>query len=137
MKWLPLSAVVLILACTATGCGDSGKLRTKGRLIKDGSQFVPDIDQYIQVTFIPILPNGAPPLDLYYADVDQDTGVFMPAGKDKQGMPPGKYRVAVEITKNKKDMLKGRFDTENTPYIVEVDAGSDDIEIDLDHPPKT
>lgn len=136
MKWLPIVAVVSMLACAAAGCGNSEKLRTKGRLIKDGSQFVPDVDDYIQVTFIPILPNGAAPLDHYYADVDQDTGVFMPAGKDKQGMPPGKYRVAVELKRGKKDLLKGKFDTENTPYVVDVDASTDQIEIDLDNPPK-
>ena len=68
------------------------------------------------------LPTATPPADHYYADVDQATGTFQPAGKNKKGMPPGKYRVAVEVMKKKKDILRGKFDAEKSPFVFDVDS---------------
>jgi hypothetical protein len=50
-------------------------------------------------------------------------------------MPPGKYRVAIELDKHRSDLLRGRFDAENSPFVYDVDAGTPEIVIDLDHPP--
>lgn len=135
MKRIYSLAFVFVLALSLCGCNGEVMLRTKGKLIKDGADFVPKVDDYLQVTFIPVLDDGSPPLDLYYADVDQDTGIFMPAGKNKKGMPPGKYQVAVELMRNKKDLFGGKFNTENTPYVVDVDPETEEIVIDIDHPP--
>lgn len=136
MKRLVLLSLILSIGLIALGCGSHEKLRTKGRLIKGGVDFVPDVDQYIQVTFMPVPADGGIARDYYYADVDQDTGIFVPAGKDRQGMPPGKYRVAVELMEQRKDLLRGKFNTENTPYVVDVDAETQEIVIDLDNPPQ-
>jgi len=125
----------LIAGLLLAGCGKSELLRTKGHILKGGKVFVPAEGELLQITFVPILPNGQPSRDHYYADVDQGTGIFMPAGKDRRGMPPGFYRVAVELMKKKKDQLGGRFDAEQSPYIFEVDQTTDLIEIDLDNPP--
>ena len=51
-------------------------------------------------------------------------------------MPPGKYRVAVELMKKKKDQFGGKFNEDKSPFVVEVDSKTPEIVIDLDNPPK-
>jgi hypothetical protein len=132
-------SLLLMTACLlipfAMGCGD-GKLRPKGYLIKDGGRFVPNEGRLIQVTFVPIPSNGEPVRDHYYADVDQTTGTFIPAGKDGRGMPAGKYRVAVQIINKRSDELKGKFDQEKSPFVFDVDSNSNEFVLDLDKPPQ-
>jgi hypothetical protein len=120
----------------APGCGGDGLLRTQGRLLKGGQPFVPKEGEYVEITFVPIPSDGKPAQDYYFADVDQTTGTFQPAGKNKKGMPPGKYRVAVELMKKKKDQFGGKFDAEKSPFVFDVDAKTPEIVIDLDSPPK-
>jgi hypothetical protein len=50
-----------------------------------------------------------------------------------KGLPPGKYRIALEHLKKKQDLFKGAFSGKRTPIVREV-TGSDEIVIDLDHP---
>ena len=128
--------VVCLLAGlgAVAGCGD-GMLRTRGRLVKGGQPLVAKEGEVIQVTFVPVPADGKPPADFYFAATDQATGTFRPAGKDGRGMPPGKYRVAVEVMKKKKDQLGGRFDAEKSPFVFDVADESTVIEIDLDKPP--
>jgi hypothetical protein len=122
------------LCILITGCGGDGLLRTKGQLLKGGQPFIPPQGEFIEITFVPILPDGKPPADYYYAEVDQATGKFRPAGKNLKGMPPGKYRVAVELMKKKKDMFGGKFDAERSPFVFDVDGQTKEIVIDLDTP---
>jgi hypothetical protein len=129
-------ATAAVAVCLlAAGCGD-GLLRTQGRLLKGGQPLVAKEGEHIEVTFVPIPPDGKPPADYYFADTDQATGTFRPAGKNGKGMPPGKYRVAVEVMKKKKDQLGGKFDAERSPFVFDVDAGTRELVLDLDAPPK-
>jgi hypothetical protein len=131
-----LISIVFAAAFAASGCGKSdGLLRTQGRLLKGGEDFVPADGEYIQITFVPIPQDGKPAMDYYYADVDQDTGTFWPAGKTRKGMPPGTYRVAVELMKQKKDLFGGKFDAAKSPFVFDVDEDTAEIVIDLDEPP--
>ena len=125
--------LTLVLALAVGGCGD-GKLRTQGRCLRGGTALIPKDDEGIQVTFVPILPNG-PAGDWYAAEVDRVTGTFVPTGKDLKGLPPGKYRVAVELIKNNKDLLDGKFNAVKSPFVFEVNSGTKEIVIDLDKPP--
>lgn len=136
MRRFMFAMLVCALALTTNGCGNGdGKLRTAGRLLKGGDEFIPDEGVYIQITFVPIRADGKPPNRHYYADVDQETGTFRPAGADKRGMPAGRYRVAVELMERKADLLNGRFDQENSPFVVDVDRDTEEIVIDLEKPP--
>ena len=126
-----LTLTVVGLCILITGCGD-GRLRTKGQLLKGGQPFIPPEGEYIEITFVPILPDSKPAPDYYYAEVDQTTGTFRPAGKDLKGMPPGKYRVAVELMKKKKDQFGGKFDTIRSPFVFDVDSQTKEIVIELD-----
>jgi hypothetical protein len=127
-----LTLTVFGLSILMTGCGRDGLLRTKGQLLKGDQPFVPPEGEFIEITFVPIPPDGKPATDYYYADVDQATGTFWPAGKTRKGMPPGKYRVAVELMKKKKDQFGGKFDAVNSPFVFDVDSQTKEIVIDLD-----
>ena len=94
-----LIAALVGFSLAAVGCGGDRLIQTRCRLLKGGQPFIPKEGEFIEVTFVPIPPDGKPPVDFYYADVDQSTGTFRPAGKNRKGMPPGKYRVAVELMK--------------------------------------
>jgi hypothetical protein len=122
--------------CSLTaGCGDT-RLRTAGRVLKDGQPLIPKNDESVRVTFVPILPDGKPPADHYFAEYNPATGRFHSAGKDKKGMPPGKYRVAVEYKRNRRDVFNGKFDENRSPFVFDVDSRTPEIVIDLDAPPK-
>jgi hypothetical protein len=128
-------AVAAGLCLLIAGCGGNGKLRTQGRLVMGGQPLIPKDGESIRVTFVPILADGTPPSDHYFAEFNRADGTFRPAGKDKTGMPPGKYRVAVEYKKDKQDMFEGRFDENRSPYVFDVNSKTKEIVIDLDKPP--
>jgi hypothetical protein len=129
--WLGAAVVCLLVA----GCGD-GKMRTRGRVVMGGQPLCPAEGESVRVTFVPILPDGSPPRDHYFAEYDPAAGTFESSGKDRKGMPPGKYRVAVEYKKKKQDVFDGKYDENRSPYVFDVDTGSQEIVIDLDNPPK-
>jgi hypothetical protein len=110
-------------------------LTTRGRVEKGGAPFLPGKDEFVRVTFVPIQPDGKRAEDFYVAQVNREDGTFQVAGKNLQGMPPGKYRVAVELDRHRSDQLKGKFDAERSPFVFEVDARTLEIVIDLDRPP--
>jgi hypothetical protein len=134
-KTLAVCTMAAVLCLMAIGCGNETKLQTKGRLLKAGQPLIPKDDESIRVTFVPILPDGKPPRDHYFAEFDPVDATFTSAGKDLQGMPPGKYRVAVEYKKNKRDVLAGKFDENRSPFVFDVDAGTKELVVDLDKVP--
>jgi hypothetical protein len=134
-RLLSWSAFAAALCLLAAGCGGD-KLRTRGRVVKGGQPLVPKEDESVRVTFVPILPDGKPPSDHYFAEYNPADGTFQSAGKDKKGMPPGKYRVAVAFMQKKRDVLGGKFDENRSPFVFDVDARTPEIVIDLDQPPK-
>jgi hypothetical protein len=135
MRMFVLSGSLILAALCLLSAGCGGKLRTRGKVMKDGKPLLPEGKDSVRVTFVPILPDGKPPTDHYHAIYDRDSGTFTAAGKDKKGMPPGKYRVAIFYMKNKKDLFNGRFDEENSPFVFDVDSSTKDLVIDLDTMP--
>ncbi|HLJ93951.1 MAG TPA: hypothetical protein VKU02_12255 [Gemmataceae bacterium] len=131
LSWVVVAVAVCVLA---TGCGN-GKLQTRGRVLKSGQPLLPREDESVRVTFVPMLPDGKPPSDHYFAEFNPGDATFWAAGKDKQGLPPGKYRVAVEYKKKKRDALGGKFDENRSPFVFEIDSRTPELVIDLDHPP--
>src|SRR5947209_9036731 len=104
----PISYVLsgFFLAALISGCG-SGKMQTKGRILKNGAPYLPAQGEIIRVMFVPI-PEGAQRVtDFHAAIFDPEDGTFHAAGRDGQGIPPGKYRIALEHLRNKVDLFKG------------------------------
>jgi hypothetical protein len=129
------AALAAGLCLLAAGCGD-GRLRTRGRLLKGGQPLLPRENETVRVTFVPVLPGGKAPADHYHAEFNRADATFQSAGKDKKGMPPGKYRVAVEYKRQRRDVFAGGFDEDRSPFVFDVDSGTPEIVIDLDRPPK-
>ena len=110
-------------------------MRTRGRVVKGGEDFIPEEGEFLAITFVPIVEPGQFAMDYHFAEVDQDAGTFTAAGKDLKGIPEGKYRVAVELMKKKKDQFGGKYDAEKSPFVFDIDSDTDEIVIDLDKPP--
>jgi hypothetical protein len=128
--------LLLGFAAAAGGCGDDeGLVRKKGRVVKGGQNFIPAEGEHLQIEFVPIVQGGGPPPMQYWAGIDQATGTFWPDGPMKKGMPPGKYRVSVELIRKKKDVFEGKFDAEISPFVFDIDEETEEIVIDLDNPP--
>jgi hypothetical protein len=132
-----LGSTVLFLALLAvSGCGSKDDLMPlRGRILKAGEKFEAGNLEIMQVIFVPILPNGEAPRDHYYANVNDLDATFVVAGKTGRGLPPGKYRVSLELMKQKKDQFHGRYDAVNSPYIFEVDGTTKEVVIDIERPP--
>lgn len=133
------------LLCLATsGCGGGGEptvsargtvtdagrpLQVKGRDLGLGTVVV-------QFYRIGDDPKGArrQSTDPEEAVVDAE-GNFRVPGRRGDGIPPGKYRIAVRQWDPypQVDRLKGRFDEKNSPIIREI-TGEEDIVIDVSKP---
>jgi hypothetical protein len=130
MRHIHCAAMMLVAALLVTGCG-SNHLKTKGRIVKNGATFVPEKTEVLRVVFVPMKEGGK---DEYAAQFTDPAGGFQVAGKDLRGMPPGKYRAAIEY-RGSRPFFDGKLDSENSPFVFDVDAKTTEIVIDLDHPP--
>lgn len=57
-------------------------------------------------------------------------------GKDGQGLPLGKYRVTLQLMKNKEYLFKGKLMGARSPFTCEVTSGSTEVLVDLDQAPE-
>jgi hypothetical protein len=151
-----LLAFLLALLAASPGCGGGNTVWITGKLLKGGTRYEPPKDQLVSVTFVALEVQDSSgktvkSAEPYLAELDPDSGTFAVPGPERQGIPPGKYRVAItqrltreafDATKpktNKKgrsretDMLGNRYGLENSPITFELKR-SDDVTIDLDHP---
>src|SRR5438067_2358897 len=115
--WLSILCLGMVVGCSR---GD-GKLKVTGTVLKGGAPLKVPEEEYVRVTFFPVTPDGGPPKNTYAADFNRGSGTFRATGGDGKGIPPGKYRVAVEHLKNGGDALKGAFDGDRSPFVFEID----------------
>jgi hypothetical protein len=137
------AACCFVLA-VAAGCGN-GYVKPKGRLMKNGEPFVPADNEVVHVALFPVkdakvaAPAAAPEgaareAGSFPANFNREDGTFRVTGMDGRGMPPGKYRVTVQVMKNKKDVLKGAFGAQNSPLVHDIDSSSQELTVDLAKP---
>jgi hypothetical protein len=148
-----LAPIALILALLP-GCGGSGHyVWVTGKLLKGGSPYKPPEGQSVTLAFVGIETQDASGrmvkyTDQYQANLDE-SGSFQVLGPEGQGIPPGKYRVAIsqrytreafETLKNKPktlirddDLLKDEFGPMKSPIVREI-KGRADLVIDMDKP---
>jgi hypothetical protein len=126
-RYLPL---ILLIGLCSLGCGRSSMIQAKGRVLKGGTPFKLGEGEGLRIFFLPLEPTGSG-YDSYAAEFHND-GTFTVKGKDGRGLPPGKYRVTLQLMKNKEDQFGGRFMGEKSPFVCEVNKASDEVVVDLD-----
>lgn len=142
------SVLVLALtaACTAIlGCGSGnpsegevvivrGKVTNAGQPLKVAHA---DVGAgWVQVVFVKDAGQGAAAgADQTYSTKADEAGAFELKGRFGNGIPPGKYRIAVRQWDPypNKDGLQGKFSEQQTPIVREVD-GKTPLEIDVSKP---
>src|SRR5262245_14135451 len=107
--------IVALGLLVSSGCGGDGRLTTRGRIVKGGTPFTVPEGEHVRVTFFPVTADNKPPLNTYIATYSRADGTFRASGPDEKGVPPGKYRIAVEHERKRKDLLKGAFDGDRSP----------------------
>jgi hypothetical protein len=130
MRFTQLLAV-LAIALVLAGCSRSGKLNTKGVILKDGEPLKVGAEDVVRVILVPMPEDGSHPNQLFAAEFNRDNSTFVVKGPDGRGMPPGKYRVAVEVLQARKDVFKGAFSSENSPLFCTIQSSSDEITVDV------
>jgi hypothetical protein len=111
-------------------------MNTRGRIVKCGAPFIVPVDDFVRVTFVPVMENGQNPKTCYIAEYNNQEGTFKALGPDLKGIPKGKYRIAVAHERRRRDLFLGAYDVEKTPFVFDIDSGTQEVVLDLDHPPK-
>jgi hypothetical protein len=120
--------VVLLLV----GCSNSPNIKAKGRVLKGGQPFTTQPGEGLRIILAPMAAPATGQYDSFAAEFDPSNGSFRVRGKDGTGLPPGKYRVSLQLMKNKEDQFRGRYVGLKSPFVVEVGQGGGDLVIDLD-----
>jgi hypothetical protein len=127
-RCFPVAALVILLM---VGCGGSSRIKAKGRILLDGAAFHTNEGEGFRIFFSPSEPV-ARTFDSYAAIYDNKAGQFQVMGKDGQGLPPGKYRVNLQLMKNREDLFRNKLMGVDSPLTCEVTSGGADVVIDLD-----
>jgi len=138
-------AVIAILAMAAIpGCSRSARgiketaVPVKGRVTNAGQplKISNPMVGWVEVAFIEIKGEGreAKAGEIFTTHADE-SGAFAMAGRLGNGLPPGKYRIAVRQWDPfpQTDKLGGKFGAKNTPIVREV-TGKEEILIDVSRP---
>ena len=122
----------LALCVVMLGCGGSSLVKPKGRVIKGGAPFQTGDGEALRIILAPAEGVEGSAYDSYPALYSPDDATFQVIGKDGKGMPPGKYRVGLELIKKKEDLFKGILRGRRSPFTCEVTSSSGEIVVDLD-----
>jgi hypothetical protein len=106
-------------------------LKVKGRIVKAGQPYILKENQSMRIVFVPT-EAGATKFDSYFAVFNRSDGTFKVIGKDGSGLPPGKYKVALEQLSHKNDEFQGAYSTNKSPFTVEVNSSTKEVILDLD-----
>jgi hypothetical protein len=125
-------ATCLLLGLLATGCGSGpNMIKAKGRVVKGGQPYVPPEDQGLRIFFVPV-QTPADHYESYMATFNKQDSTFVVIGRDGAGLPPGNYRVSVELLKQKADQFKKKYTGMRSPFTFEVNKENKELVIDLD-----
>jgi hypothetical protein len=124
--------LLLLIGLLAVGCGDGSHVKARGRLVKGGQPFVTAEGEGLRIFFAPLNAPEGKQYDSYAAEYRREGGTFVVKGKDGKGLPPGKYRVSLQLMKNREDRFQGKLMGPKSPLTCEVTDGGKDLVIDLD-----
>jgi hypothetical protein len=119
---LPIACGLVLLA--ATGCTSGPKMTlVKGKLLYKGSPLKVDPKAGVQISFIPIVERGEAYSTYPASPPKREDMSFEVRGPQGKGIPPGKYRVAVNLLSAKDplvDEINEGFSKQNTNVVREV-----------------
>jgi hypothetical protein len=128
-KWI---AVWLFISLLALGCGSSSRIQAKGSILKGGQPYRTSEGEGLRIVFAPLDPPAGTQYDSFAAAYDPSDGSFQVLGKDREGLPPGKYRISLQLMSKKEDLWGGQLVGNKSPFTCEVTPATDHIVIDLD-----
>jgi hypothetical protein len=130
MRTLFLVSIGLLIGLFALGCGER-RFNTKGRIILDGEPFVTKENESVRIFFLPMDESGAAK-ESYAAEYNGVEGTFTVVGKDRKGLPPGKYRISIQLYARGGDLFKNRLAGLKSPFTCEVADAKTEVTVDLD-----
>jgi len=124
MRALTTLACCLTLCLLFTACASEEKLVKVNGKLKEGEQpFKMDPNGSISVSFVPIVAEGTH-FSTYPATVERTDMSFVVPGRKGKGIPPGKYRVAIQLrtpeASEKINEQNQRLSKQHSPIMVEV-----------------
>jgi len=105
-------------------------IKARGRITKDGKPFTVT-NAGLRIFLQPVDLIDSSTYNQYFAAFQKD-GTFQVKGNDGQGLPPGKYRVSMELIQKKEDVWGGQLMGAKSPFICEVTPANKEIVINLD-----
>ena len=132
MKIPSLRFAAIVMCVALVGCDGSGRLNTKGRLVKGGQAYTVPAEDHVRVTFYQLTPDGTTGKNSYIAAFNNADGTFKAVGPDGNGIPPGRYRVCVEHLRKRSDVFRGAYNNDATPFVFDIDSKTGELVIDLD-----
>jgi hypothetical protein len=129
----------LLTVVLALGCGDSSRVKAKGKIVKGGEPFtIAEGEGGLRLFLVPVTEGKDEGHHAFPVEFHADNGTFEVVGTDGKGVPPGKYRVHLEHMKNKEDLFGGKLMGTKSPLICEVASGKELVvnldEANLDRP---
>ncbi len=146
-----LHGFLVVMTCFAlAGCGGGEKLVTvTGKVVEDGQPLAIEEREYrtgggVEVTFYPLdsAGNVAKQAKSYGTTAKQD-GTFVMDGDQGEGIPAGKYRVALRgqsssgyspTAPSQGDRWGGKFDAGNSPFTFDIQENQE-IVLDVSQAP--
>ena len=128
-------ALVLLAGCGGGGGGNEKVVLVKGKFLKGGKPYPLDIsklppgDSGVVITFMSTTKPG----DDHPARVNSNTMEFDIPGPKEKGIPPGSYKVMIQVGGFGNDFMRGQFTREKTPIVRDIQEGQEVI-IDVDKP---
>jgi hypothetical protein len=122
-----------LIALLCAGCGNSGLIKAKGRIMKGGQPYLANEGEGLRIFFEPLeVPQGNTHYDSFAAEYHAEDGTFQVQGKTGLGLPPGNYRVSLQLMKNKEDLFGGNVTGKKSPFTCEVTGKQGEVVINLD-----
>jgi hypothetical protein len=109
--------LIVMGAVFLAGCGSGGNIWVTGVLLKGGEMYKPPEGRKLALYFCPLkdATSGKPPGDVEMANYDPRDGSFTVPGREGDGIPPGKYRIAVVETLRREELDKLKAKTASKP----------------------
>ena len=135
------AAATAAVALLAAGC--AGKyVPVSGRVTLAGQPYPmhPSGDEELAVFLLGLKPTGER-TEYFYSAMADKAGSFVVYGPERKGLPPGKYRVALNSNfvppgvRDKPGKFWAKYGQDNSPILCEVTDSTVELTIDVDPAP--